>query len=218
MFAAASLADAFGEIETAFEEQSPNIDVRLNLAGSSALREQILAGAPGDVFASANQSVMDDVVAGGEAVEPQAFARNSMQIAVATGNPQRISGIADFANGSLLLGACATGVPCGDAADMVFANAAVTADLDTREPDVRALVTKLVEGELDGGIVYRTDVLAEDSLEAIALSDVHQVVVAYPIASLLGSANAESAAAFVDFVLSADGQSILEQHGFERVR
>src|SRR5262245_6773959 len=61
VFAAASLTDAFGEAADKFEEEHPDVHVELNFAASSALREQILAGAPADVFASANTSNMDQV-------------------------------------------------------------------------------------------------------------------------------------------------------------
>ncbi len=88
VFAAASLADAFGAIEADFEAAHPGIDVQLNLAGSSALREQILEGAPADVFASANLSNMDTVVEEGViSTEPRVFVRNRLEIAVPEGNP-----------------------------------------------------------------------------------------------------------------------------------
>ena len=64
--AAASLTDAFGAVEAAFEEDNPGTDVVLNLGSSSTLREQILEGAPADVFASANTSNVDQVVEAGE--------------------------------------------------------------------------------------------------------------------------------------------------------
>jgi ABC-type glycerol-3-phosphate transport system substrate-binding protein len=63
--AAASLTDAFAELEVAFEADNSTVDVILNFAGSSTLREQILEGAPIDVFASANIANMDQVVAAG---------------------------------------------------------------------------------------------------------------------------------------------------------
>ena len=67
VFAAASLTDAFEEVGSAFEAANPGTTVEFNFAGSSALREQILGGAPADVFASANTSNMDQVVETGAA-------------------------------------------------------------------------------------------------------------------------------------------------------
>src|SRR5262245_66147519 len=77
VFAAASLTDAFGEMASTFEEENPGTTVEMNFGASSALREQILAGAPSDVFASANTSNMDQLV-DADAVEgqPGTFATN----------------------------------------------------------------------------------------------------------------------------------------------
>ena len=92
--AAASLTDAFSEIAAAFEEDHPDVDVVLNLGGSSSLREQILGGAGADVFASADRANMDRVSAAGEtASDPEVMAVNRLQIAVPEGNPAGVEGI-----------------------------------------------------------------------------------------------------------------------------
>lgn len=216
VFAAASLTDAFAEVETAFEAAFPGTDVQLNLAGSSALREQILEGAPADVYASANQSNMDQVIEAGEVEgEAEVFVRNLMQIAVPAGNPGGVTGLDDLANAELLIGLCAEGVPCGDFAREALANADVDASIDTNEPDVRALLTKVGADELDAGIVYATDVAAAgDLVEGVDIGEDVNVIAAYPIAELAASPNPDGAAAFVDFVLSSEGQAILMSYGF----
>lgn len=214
--AAASLTDAFSEIESAFEQAHPGIDVVLNLGGSSSLREQILEGAPADVFASANPENMDRIVAAGAvAGEARVFAANRLQIAVPAGNPAGVSGLEDLSDESLLIGLCAEGVPCGLFAREALANAGVTPSVDTDEPDVRALLTKIEAGELDAGITYLTDVVsASGSVEGIDISHEVNVVAEYPIASLADSSDPEIADAFVDFVLSEEGRAILAGYGF----
>lgn len=214
--AAASLTDAFGAIEAGFEEAHPDVDVILNLAGSSALREQILEGAPADVFAPANTHTMDEVVAAGETMgPPEIFARNLLQIAVPAGNPAGIRGLADFSDPSLLIGLCAEGVPCGDFARQVLANAGVDPAVDTNEPDVRALLTKIEAGELDAGITYVTDVSSTaGGVDGVDIPDDVNVVAEYPIAVLAGSGNRDTARAFIEFVLSDQGQSVLGEFGF----
>ncbi len=107
--AAASLTDAFGEAETAFEDANPGVDVVLNFGSSSSLREQIIEGAPADVFASANTSNMDQVVEADAASEPQIFATNLLQIAVPEGNEAGVTGLEDFAKEDLLIGLCEKG-------------------------------------------------------------------------------------------------------------
>jgi molybdate transport system substrate-binding protein len=216
VFAAASLTDAFGEVATAFEEANPGVTVESNFGASSALREQILAGAPADVFASANASNMDQVVEGG-AVEgdPQPFATNVLEIAVPAGNPGDVDGLDDFGDTDLLVGLCAAEVPCGQFGREALANAGVTPAQDTDEPDVRSLLTKVEAGDLDAGIVYHTDVLAAgDAVEGVAIPDDQNVVAEYPIAPLSAAGEAEIAAAFVEFVLSPRGQDILASYGF----
>lgn len=214
--AAASLTDAFTEVEKVFEEANPDVDVLLNLAGSASLREQILEGAPADVFASANTANMSQVAAAGEVEgDPHIFARNPLQIAVPSENPAGVTGLEDFGDDDLLIGLCAEDVPCGAFARELLANAGVTAAIDTNEPDVRALLTKVEAGELDAGITYVTDVISTAGrVVAIPIPDAENVVAEYPIAILTNAPNPDAATAFVDFVLSADGQAILSDHGF----
>jgi molybdate transport system substrate-binding protein len=216
VFAAASLSDAFAELEQAFETAHPGADLQLYLAGSSALREQILEGAPADVYASANEANMAVIEGAGLLQgEPQIFVQNLLQIAVPAANPGQVSGLADFANDDLLIGLCAEGVPCGDFARQALANAGVEPSLDTNEPDVRDLLTKIAAGELDAGIVYVTDVIAAgDQVTGIDLPPEINVEASYTLAALAGAPNPLGAAAFVELVLSAGGQSTLATFGF----
>lgn len=214
--AASSLTDAFGDIERAFEDARPDVEVDMNLAGSSTLREQIVQGAPADVFASADSATMSDVAAAGlVAGEPTVFAHNSLVIAVPFGNPAGITGLADLADPSRYVGLCAEAVPCGRLARQVLADAGVAAAPDTLEPDVRALVTKVAAGELDAGMVYVTDVVAAgDEVDGVQIPTEAVAAADYPIAVLAGAADAASARAFVAFVLSDEGRRILRAHGF----
>lgn len=213
--AAASLTDAFGEIEAVFEEANPDVDIVLNLGPSSGLREQILEGAPADVFASANTSNMDQVVEAGEAEDPEIFVENLLQIAVPAGNPGGVTGLEDFARDELLIGLCAEEVPCGDFARQALTNAGVTPIIDTNEPDVRALLTKIEAGELDAGITYVTDVASTGgTVDGVDIPEDDNVVAEYPIAVLTNAPNPDAAAAFVAFVLSDEGQAILNGYGF----
>ena len=214
--AAASLTDAFANVETAFETDNPGVDVLLNLGPSSGLREQILEGAPADVFASANTSNMDQVAEAGEvAGDPEIFVTNLLQIAVPPGNPAGVTGLVDLANEDLLIGMCAEDVPCGDFGRTALENAGVTPAIDTNEPDVRALLTKIEAGELDAGITYVTDVASTaGAVEGVDIPAEFNVVADYPIATLVNAPNPDAAAAFVAFVLSPEGQTILNSYGF----
>jgi len=215
VFAAASLTDAMEEVAGAFEAANPDFDVQLNLAGSSSLREQILEGAPADVFASADAANMDRVIEAGEAASSSRLADNLLQIAVPPGNPAGITGLADFARDDLLIGLCAAQVPCGDLGRQALDNAGVVAAVDTNEPDVRALLVKIEAGELDAGVVYVTDVLAAgDRVEGVAIPSRVNVTTTYRIAALSTAPNPVGADAFVSLALSEAAQAILGRHGF----
>lgn len=216
VFAAASLSDAFGAIEVAYEEADPGVDVVVNVAGSSTLREQILEGAPADVFASASPAIMDELVAAGAVSgAPRVVATNRLQLAVPAGNPAGVRGLADLADDDLLVGICSAGVPCGGLAREAFALADIEPSIDTEEPDVRALLAKVAAGELDAGLVYETDVLAAgDTVEGVGSPDDLGVSTAYPIALLADASSPELAAQLVAFVRSDAGRSILAEAGF----
>lgn len=213
--AAASLAAAFGRIETDFESEHPGVDVVLDLAGSGALREQILAGAPLDVFASANMANMQVVVEAGAVLgQAETFASNRLVIAVPAGNPAGVTGLDDLARDDLLVGLCATSAPCGQLARQMLHLAGVEAAVDTEEPDVRALVTKVAAGELDVAIAYASDVVAsEGSVEGIETGG--DLAAEYHIAVLSDAADPVAAEALVEHVLSPAGQEIMRDLGFE---
>ena len=214
--AASSLTDAFREIETAYEADHPDVDIVVNFSGSATLREQILGGAPVDVFAAADSATMEDVVAAGAtAGSPVVFARNRLQIAVPKGNPAGVRGLDDFADPGLLIGLCSAGVPCGDLARRALQLAGVTAAVDTNEPDVRALLTKIEAGELDAGLVYASDVVARaDRVDGIELDPAAQVETVYPIV-LIGDGD-DAAAGFIGYVTSPAGRDILTRYGFQQ--
>jgi molybdate transport system substrate-binding protein len=214
--AAASLTDALADMASAFEAANPQVRVALNFAGTSRLRTQILEGAPVDVFAAASTADMDQVAAaGGVAGKPRIFARNHLRIAVPRGNPAAVTGPDDFARTDLLLGLCAPAVPCGALAWRALAAAGISPSIDTEEPDVRALLTKIELGELDAGIVYATDVAAADgTVEGIDLPTGVDIFAEYVIGALAGARYRAAAWAFVEFVLSSEGRAILGRHGF----
>jgi len=215
VFAAASLTDAFSTVAAAYEDAHPGVEVTLSFASSSSLRDQILEGAPADVFASANTATMDQVVAAGAARDPVPFAGNELDIAVPPGNPAGVTGLGDFADEDLLLGLCIAEAPCGGFARQALEKAGVVPAIDTDEPNVRALLTKVEAGELDAAIVYRTDVLASaGSVDEVAVPPEFNVHATYPIAALADAPHPAAAADFVTFVLSSPGQEIMERFGF----
>ncbi len=215
VLAAASLTDVFDDLAAEFESRHPGVEIVLSYGGSSALAEQLVSGAPADVFASADPSTMTTVTEAGLTVDPVIFTTNVLELAVPAGNPGGVTGLADLANPDLAIALCDPAVPCGSAAEKLLAQEGVVASVDTLEEDVRAALTKVALGEADAALVYRTDVIAAgDEVEGIELPEAASVVNEYPISLLADAPNAEAAQAFVDFVLGGMGREALTDAGF----
>jgi molybdate transport system substrate-binding protein len=216
VFAAASLTGSFTAIGDAFMAANPDAKVEFSFASSSALVQQIIEGAPADVYASADQNNMkkltDAALADGE---PEVFATNELQIITEAGNPKGITGVADLASPDLIVVTCGEEVPIGKYSLEVFQKAGVTVTPKSYEADVKAVVNKVTLGEADAGIVYATDVQAAgDEATGVDIPDDLNVVATYPIAVTKATDAADVAAAFVAFVLSDEGQAILADAGF----
>ncbi len=214
VFAASSLSEVLADLAAAFEDAHRGVSVRTSVGASSALAQQVLSGAPADVFASANTATMDSVVAV-EGGEPSVLAGNVLEIAVPAGNPAGVTGLADLADPALTIALCAPEVPCGSAAAEVFAAAGLTPAPDTLEKDASATLTKVRLGEVDAALVYRTDVIrGGEDVEGIEFPESRAAANDYPILALPGAPNPRAAAAFVEFVLSAPAQRVLADAGF----
>lgn len=214
VLAAASLQGTFTEIGDLMMAQHPGLTVTFSFGASSTLAQQALAGAPADVFAAANTSTMQTAADVTEA--PVLFAHNSLEIAVPPGNPAGVTGLADLADPDLTIALCAPEVPCGAAAVKAFQAAGLTPAPDTYEQDVKATLTAVVLGEVDAALVYRTDVTAAgDTVQGIEFPESSAAVNDYPIAVLADTKNRAAAQAFVDLVLSPEGQKVLTDAGFD---
>jgi molybdate transport system substrate-binding protein len=216
--AAASLTDVFPVIADAFTKRFPDTVIKFNFAGSSTVMNQVLAGAPVDVVATASEPTMQIGVDSKLVLRPLFFARNSMTIAVPAGNPANIKSLADLQRGGLLLGVCDTAAPCGAAATELFAKNKLKVLPVTRELDVRSLLGKVISGDLDAGIVYITDVKAAGSkVEFVEIPVKENVMTTYPIAVVTDTENTELSNRFVNFVrFSTTSQAILRAFGFTK--
>lgn len=216
MFAAASLTEAFTELGKIYEQEHAGSKVVFSFAGSSDLAAQIKNGAPADVFASADKPNMDKVVADGDNVgEPVDFAANVLEIAVPKGNPGKVSSLTDLADRNLKVAVCAPEVPCGNAAKQLFKVTGVKAGVDTYEPDVKSVLTKVELGEADAGLVYHTDVIAAgDRIDSIPIPETGKVVNTYPIVAVDGGGNPKGGQDFVELVTGEKGQTELKKWGF----
>jgi len=217
VFAAASLKEAFTQLGKKFEAAHPGAKVVFNFGPSSGLATQINQGAPADVFASASTKNMDQVVTTGAASAPTNFASNVMEIAVPAKNPANVTQLSDLARSGVKVALCQSAVPCGATAAKVFTNAKLTVTAVTQEVDVKAVLTKVTLGEVDAGVVYVTDVRAAGAkVKGIEIPADVNASTKYPIATLTKAPNKATAQAFTDYVLSAEGASVLTAAGFAK--
>jgi molybdate transport system substrate-binding protein len=216
VLAAESLKPAFESLGEAYRAADPGTDVRLSFGHSPAQVIALREGAPGDVLAAAAAEPMaaaqrSDLVAGSPAV----FARNSLQIVVARGNPEGIASIGDLARPGLTVLLPDPATPAGAAAARVVAASGAAVRPTSYGAGTEQVMTAVRLGEADAGIVFVTDVLAAgDAVTGVAIPDEVNVVVAYPIAVLTAARSPEAARRFVDFVQSGAGRAVLDQLGF----
>jgi molybdate transport system substrate-binding protein len=216
VFAASSLSAAFDDLGRAFHARYPDASGQFSFAGSQVLAAQITQGAPADVFASADRPNLDRVLAGGFS-EGQAkdFASNKLAIVVPAGNPRAISTLADLARPGLVVVLCTPAAPCGAYAQQALTRAGVQVNPRSQEQDVKGVVTKVSLKEADAGIAYASDVMAGGpSVLGVDVPDTQNVVAHYPIVRVKNGPNRAAGQAFIDFVLSPEGQAILARHGF----
>ena len=229
VFAAASLTEAFSEIGKDFETAHPGVKVLFSFAGSQNLRTQIENGAAADVFASANSTEMnilieDKLVQEGAA---ETFVTNQLVVVIPADNPAEIASLKDLAKPGLKIVLAAAEAPAGRYARQILGNLNATLGADYRERvlanvvsnenDIRQVLAKVQLGEADAGIVYISDTLAAPELRRLDIPSEANVDARYPIAPLAESENSELATAFIDYVLSPEGQATLRKWGFAPV-
>lgn len=230
VFAAASLTEPFTEIGKLFESNHPGIHVVLNFAGSQQLAQQINQGAPADVFASANNTQMKLVIQAGEIVSgtQETFVKNRLVVIYPKNNPAGLKELKDLAKPGLKLVLAAKDVPVGQysleylhktIADPTYGagyQAEVIKNVVSYEDNVKAVLAKVALGEADAGIVYTSDISGEDAnnVGRMDIPDALNVIATYPIAPVKTSKNLDLSQAFIELVLSAQGQNILAKYNF----
>jgi molybdate transport system substrate-binding protein len=217
--AASSLTEAFTKLGADFQKANPGTTVRFNFAASSALVQQIQGGAPADVFASADGTNMQKLVAGSlVTAEPTVFAANDLTIVVKKGNPKRVTSLADLTKLDVV-SLCADTVPCGKYAQQALAQAGVTVPGGkiTKGADVKTTLAAVATGDADAAIVYTTDAkTAAKSVDAVRIPAWLNVYAIYPMAPVAASQNQTLAKAWIKYVWAPGGagQKTLSSFGF----
>lgn len=223
--AAASLAEALREIGSRFEQTRPGTTLRFNFAASGVLVQQIVNGAPVDVFASADAETMDrgaqqKVI---DATTRTDFAANTLvMVTPAAGGPAlaTLGELSGTAVKRIAIGKPAS-VPAGRYALQSLTAAGLWPALEARTvyaDNVRQVLDYVARGEVEAGFVYRTDALLARDKVRIALTAVGHAAVTYPAAVVADSRQPALARAFVAYLVAPEAQAILARFGFARPR
>ena len=221
--AAASLQEAMVEIEKEFKEVNPDVKLTVNLGASGALMQQIQEGAPCDVFISAGAKQMDQLVTDGivEKDAPKTLLTNDLVLVAAKGEKvESLDALKTDDVEKIAIGDPES-VPAGKYAKEVLDNTKLYSDVEDKlvlAKDVKEVLSWVQQGNADVGFVYLSDAKGqEDNVDVVLTTDADtHSTIAYPIAVLKESKQAEAAQQFEDFMLSDDGQAILEKYGFNK--
>lgn len=230
VLAAASLTESFTELGKTFEARNPGVTLAFSFAGSQELAQQLDQGAEADVFASASKKYMDAAVESGRVTTEasKVFVKNRLVVIFPEDNPAGLTELKDLAKPGLKLDLADESVPVGKYSIEFLDKASVDPAFDPQfkdnvlknvvsyETSVKAVVSKVSLGEADAGIVYVSDVTVDvtDKVGRLDIPDVLNTIASYPIAPIVDSRNAELAQAFIDLILSPEGQQVMEKYNF----
>ncbi len=221
VFAAASLTDAMREIAQTYEAGTGDT-LRLNLGASSTLARQIKAGAPADVFFSADEAKMDDLAADGLiAIDTRrSLLSNTLVIVVGNEDAPAIATPADLATPAVRRIALAetqtvpAGIYAREYLEKLGLWTAVSGKVVPMQ-NVRATLAAVEAGNADAGIVYKTDALTSKKTRiAFEVPPADGPGISYPVAAMKDSKNAAAARRLVEFLASREARAIFVRHGF----
>ena len=229
VFSGAGLTGAMNEIAGIYENSS-NVSVKFNFDGVPALRAQIEQGAYADVLVSANLKHMNALKSEGfmDNQSVEIFVHNKVAVIVPNNNPANITGLKDLAAPGVKIIMGTKDLPAGDYALQVLDKLAsdpeygpafkesVLANVVSLETTVNRVVSKVALGEADAGFAFISDVSPQmvGKVTKIYIPDRYNVVGDFPVGVLAQSKHKEQAQAFIDLIMSDEGQAILEKYGF----
>ena len=227
IFGAASLKGVLDKVKTTYDAANPGTTLTVSTDSSATLETQIEQGAPADVFLSADttnpRKLVDNALATGAAV---VFAGNKLTVIVPTANPGGIKTPADLARTGVKVIAAGDAVPITKYATQLVTNLATqtgypadfaaryTANIASKEDNVKAIVAKVELGEGDAGIVYVTDAKASTKVATVDVPDAANVPASYAGIVVKASKNTAAAQAFLSWFAGPEGQAILAGFGF----
>jgi len=218
---AASTRDAVNEAVQGFRDAT-GIQVRIASGPSNALAQQILAGAPADLYLSASENWADAVADANLTADRKTLLHNRLVLIVPRGNPAAVSKLEDVLSDRVRYVALAgEQVPAGMYAGEALEAAGLLQPLVeqrklVRGQDVRIVLSYIERGESEAAIVYATDALSSDAVETIATldDDSHQPI-RYPLVLIDRQRVRPAARQLYEYLTSDEAAAIFRRHGFE---
>lgn len=201
--------------------QRHDIKVTINPGPSNALANQIVAGAPADLFLSASREWGEEIVRAGLAEESTPLLANRLVIAVPRGNPAKVREPRDLLSERISKVALAgENVPAGKYADQALGKLELLASLNdgqkiVRGHDVRSALSYVEMGEAEAGIVYATDVPTDQGVETAYEFDpaLHDEIV-YMLVLLKQSEHPAEARQLYDYLQTSAAKALFKRYGF----
>lgn len=218
--AAASLQDALKEIEKQYKEKEPNIKLSFNFGASGALQQQIEQGAPADLFFSAAEDKFQTLVKKGFINEKEGKNLLGNELVLVVPKDSSLTKIQDLKDEKIKKIALGTpeSVPAGKYAKASLTHENLWNDVQNKvvfTKDVRQVLTYVETGNVDAGIVYKTDALISDKVKIgeTAAATSHEPI-HYPLGVIKESKHKKEATSFYEYLQSKDAQSIFKKYGF----
>lgn len=218
--AAASMTDAVRELIATYGREQPGVTIQANFASSGALAKQIAAGAPADIYISANRKWMDYLLEQGviDRHSVAVFAHNSL-VFIGPAN-DTIHGFADLPSLERIALCSPRSVPAGHYAAQAMTAAGVYQELKQAHKlmlakDVRQALIYAERGEVDGAFVYGTDArLARQAVLLFSVPGRLHDAISYPLALTVNGAENNEARGLLDYLKGPAARTILEKYGF----
>lgn len=219
--AAASLQDSLNDIKKSFEKENANVKVHYNFGASGALQQQISQGAPVDLFLSAAEDKFDKLVEGDLIEEKNGIdlVGNDLVLVVPKESDKEIKRIDDITKATKISIGTPESVPAGQYAKQTLEKLNLWKEIEGKlvyAKDVRQVLTYVETGNVDAGLVYKTDALSSEKVEIVAVADkdLHDPII-YPVGVIKESSHPKEAQLFYDYLQSEDSIKVFEKYGFE---
>jgi len=228
VYAAASLTESFNEIKEVYESNNRNIKINLNFAGSQTLKTSLENGGKADVFVSANLKYMDELKNKGFINNYRVLLHNRLVLVRNISGPFSAKNLSDLSKDGVRIAVGDKNVPVGsyweqaldssvkDGEIPLDIKARIDKNIKTRELNVKDVLSKVLLGEVDFGVVYKSDVTTgnEDKVEEIELNAFSECDVEYPVAILNNAEGRAEVEKFYNFLIAQECKDILKKYRF----